>query len=141
VRTTRKLFESGPCISVSALVLCVLDVVESGDETKVLLNGQVIEEPRIVGHEREFALRRDGVELQVVAGDVDRAMSRTNDSRQSAESAGLAGAVLTDQPHDLAALNRERKLIHRRELAVPLHEVPYPNRVMGHLYLLVRLLM
>lgn len=49
VRTTRKLFESGPCILVSALVLCVLDVVESGDETKVLLNGQVIEEPRIVG--------------------------------------------------------------------------------------------
>ena len=51
--------------------LVVGDAVDAGDERQMLANRQIVEEPRLVGKERERALGRDRIGGQVDAGDAD----------------------------------------------------------------------
>ena len=88
----------------------------------MLLDGQVLEEVRLVGHEGERGLGRHRVGGQIVTGHPDPSPARHGDPGQALEGGGLAGAVGADQPEDLPGPDLERQVLDRGELAVHLVE-------------------
>jgi hypothetical protein len=94
--------------------------VEAGHELQVLLDGQVVEEVRLVGDEGELALGRDGVGGEVHAGHAHAPRRGDEDAGAAAERGGLAGAVGPDQPDDLPRVDRERDAAHGEGAVVAL---------------------
>ena len=84
----------------------VVHAVQARDEPQVLLDRQVLEQVRLVGHEREAPLRLERVLDDVVAVDRDAAGRRPQDAGQRPQRRRLAGAVRADQADDLAARRR-----------------------------------
>ena len=69
----------------------------------MLLDGQVLEEVRLVRHEREPPLGLDRRGDHVVAVDADAAGGRPQNAGERPERGRLPGAVGADEPDDLAA--------------------------------------
>ena len=92
-------------------------------EPQVLHDGEVVEQLRLVGHEREPPLRLDGVRDDVVPADRDCAAGRALDADDAAKRGRLAGAVRADEADDLSRPRREREVVHGGEGAVALGEV------------------
>ena len=87
------------------------------------VDGQVLEQLRLVGHERELPLRLDRVRHDVVPADRDRALGRPLDADHASKRGGLARAVRSDQADDLTWLHVEREVVHGGELSVALGEM------------------
>jgi hypothetical protein len=68
----------------------------------VLEHGQAVEGLGIVGHPRERLLGLRLRAREIVAGDRDAAILDRQDPRDRAQRGGLARAVGTDEPQDLA---------------------------------------
>ena len=88
----------------------------------MLFDGEVVEEPRLVGHEGEMPLRVDRIAAKVEAADADDAVGRRMNAGQRAQRGGLAGAVRTDQSENLAAFDGEGEILHRDEGVVIFRE-------------------
>jgi len=83
----------------------------------VFLDGEVLEEVRLIGHECQPASGFERVLDQVVAVDADAAGGRAQNAGEGSQRRGLAGAVGTDQPDDLAGGDGERQVVDRGERA------------------------
>ena len=81
----------------------VRHAVDARRSAQVLDDGQVLEQLRLVGHERELPLGLDRLGGDVVAADGDVAVARCVDAGEAAQRGGLARAVRPDQADDLAA--------------------------------------
>ena len=99
-------------------LLRVGDAVQSSDEAKMLLDGEVIEEMRLVRNEGERLLGRNRVLLNVVTGNLDRACGRRNDAGQASQGGGLASAIRTNEAEHFSGVDGERDAVHRGEVAV-----------------------
>ena len=93
----------------------VLDAVEPRDEPQMLLDGEVLEEVRLVRHERQSSLRRDRVGDDVMTVDRDAAGRGSQNAGERTQRGRLPRAVRTDQSDDLAAGGRERKVVDGRK--------------------------
>ena len=98
------------------------DLIQPRHELQVLFDGEVVEEPRLVGHEGEMPFGVDGIVAKVESADADDAVGRRMDAGQRAQRGRLARAVRTDQPEDLAALDGEGEVLHRDKGVVVLRE-------------------
>jgi hypothetical protein len=83
----------------------------------VLVDRQVFEEMRLVGHERETPLGLERIEDEVVAVDAHPPRGRAQDSGERSERGRLAGAIRADQPDDLPCADLERQIGHGGERA------------------------
>src|SRR4051794_35399222 len=72
------------------------DLIQPRYELQVLLDGEVVEEPRLIRHEREMPFGVDRVAAEVEPADADDAVRGRMNARQGAERGGLAGAVRTN---------------------------------------------
>jgi hypothetical protein len=87
--------------------------------------GQIVEH-RVVGIERVLlehegdVARRRRLAGHILAADPDSALIRRLEAGHQAERGRLAGAGRPEQNHELAVANRERQLVHGRDLPEPL---------------------
>ena len=93
----------------------VLDPIQPRNEPKVLLDGQVLEQVRLVRHERQPALGGDRIGDDIVAVDRDAAGGRPQNAGERPQGGRLARAVGTDESDDLAGAGLEREIVDRRE--------------------------
>ena len=85
------------------------DAVDPGDELQVLPHREVVEQLRLVRHERQLSLRLDRLADDVVAGDGDRAGAGRLHADDAAKRRGLACAVRADETDHLARARRRRR--------------------------------
>src|SRR5215470_13691080 len=89
----------------------------------MLLDGQIVEEMRLVGNEGERALRLDRIALNVMAGDQDGAARRRNDAGETAKRRGLPRSIGPDEPEHFAHADVEGERANGGERAVELPEI------------------
>src|SRR6185295_11087182 len=82
-------------------------VVEARGELEVLPDREPREQVRLVGDERELALRCERLAREVDAVDLDRTRVGLEDSRDAAQRRGLARAIRAHEPEDLAGAHLE----------------------------------
>ena len=86
----------------------------------MLLHGQIIKQPWLIGEERQFAFGRNGVARQVMATNPDRPARRRDDAGKAAQGRCFAGPIGPNQAKHLSELNGERKLVYSHKLTVEL---------------------
>ena len=97
--------------------------VDARRQTQVLHDGQVLEQLRLVRHERDPPLRLDRIANDVVPVDRDCAASRRLDADDAAKRGRLAGAVGSDQADHLSRPDVTGEVVNGLEGAVGLREV------------------
>src|SRR5207245_1392758 len=105
------------------------DAVQARNEAQMLLDSKVLEEMRLVRHEREAALRFDRIQDYVVAVDEDASGGWAQNASKRPERRRFSGAVGADEPDDLAGSDLERKIVDRREISVRAFQIVNGN---GH---------
>jgi hypothetical protein len=100
--------------------LVIRHLINTGDEGKVLLDGEIIEEPRFIRKESKLPFGGDGVLEQIATCDADAALGRRDNARDAAEGGGFSGSVRPNQTKDLTGKNIKRQILHGRELFVEL---------------------
>src|SRR3954462_15286529 len=73
------------------------DAVESSDEPKVLLDGEVVEEVWLISDERERPLRIQRIALDVMSGNRHAASRGTDDPREAAQCRRFSRTVRAHQ--------------------------------------------
>jgi small subunit ribosomal protein S20 len=81
----------------------------------MLLDGQVLEQVRLVRHECELALGGNGICNDVVAVDRDTAGGRAQNAGERPQGGCLARTVGTDESDDLAGAGFEREIVDRHK--------------------------
>ena len=105
--------------------------VERAEELEVLLRRRALVDVGRLGDEVDLAA--DGLELarDLVAEDPRVAARRLRSAREDADHRRLAGAVVAEQPEDLARARAEAHAVERADVAVVLHEVRDLDREAG----------
>src|SRR4029079_7227401 len=85
------------------------DAVHAPDETQVLFDSEILEELRLIGDEREAALRLDGLAGELVTSDGDASARWRDDARERAEGRCLPRPVRSDEAEYLAWRDGERE--------------------------------
>src|SRR5947209_1205374 len=83
----------------------VLDLVNARGEVQMLLDGEVVEQARLVGEESQLAFGFDFVRSDFMAANMNGTTSGGDDPGQAAKGGRLACAVLADQAEDLSGWN------------------------------------
>src|SRR5207245_10128893 len=105
------------------LLSIVGGLIQARDKLQMLFDGEVVEQPRLIRHERETALGPDRVEPQVDSADADLTVRRRVHAGQRPKGRRLAGAVRADQAEDLALVDAEGERIDGDHRAVVLRQI------------------
>ena len=92
------------CVEAGAVVS---GLIQARNELQVLLDREIVEQPRLIGHEREAALRGDRIEPQIDAANPDLAIGGRMHTCQRAKGGGLARAIRTNEPKDVTLFDVE----------------------------------
>ncbi len=109
------------------LALGAGDAEEVGVELHVFIDGQIDIEAEALGHVADRILNGLGVADHVMAGHPRLTLAGIQQAAQHAQRSGLAGAVRTDQPEDLAAGDLQVQVVHGRQGVEAPGEVPGAN--------------
>src|SRR5688572_12854107 len=99
------------------------DTVQPSDEAEMLLDGEIVEEVRLVGDEREQRLCLHAIARDIMPADADGSARRDDDAREARQCRRLPGAVRADEPEDLPGRDTEREMVDRGEIPVELREL------------------
>ena len=98
------------------------DAVDARRQAQVLLDREVLEQLRLIGHERDELLRTDRVADDVVPADLDDACAGGVDADHAAQRGRLAGAIRPDEADNLSCSHGEREVADGDDLVVPLRQ-------------------
>jgi hypothetical protein len=104
------------------------DAIQAGGVAEVLAAGQVGVEADGIGHITDAAFDVERIPCGVEPDDPGLAAGRLGQPEQHQDRRRLTGAVLAEQPEDLARLDLEVEPVDGDELAVVLGEVASPDR-------------
>ena len=100
----------------------VAQLVKPPGEFEVLADGEVVEEPRLVGEKCEELFCFERIIAQIVPPDFYAPMGRGDDARDAAQRGRLARAVRPDEAHHFSRLHAEREVADRGDVAVEFGE-------------------
>src|SRR5689334_24364791 len=86
----------------------------------MLLDGEIFEELRFVGNERQAPFCLDWLGEERKAGNRDRTTGRSDYPRDSTQRGRFPGTVRPDEPEHLARRDAEREVFDSDEIAVKL---------------------
>src|SRR5439155_22564068 len=89
------------------------DSIQPADEPQVLLDGEIVEQLRLVWNESEPPLGEHRLRREIVIGNADATASRRDDSRDRPQGCRFTCSVRSDEPEYLARRHREREILYR----------------------------
>ena len=97
--------------------------VDAAPEADVLIDGQQLVEREALRHVADTLFHRFRLAADVDAVDERRARRWAQQPAEHADGRRLAGAIAAEEAEDLAALDRERQVVDRDEVAEPPREI------------------
>ena len=93
----------------------------------MLGDGEIVEQLRLIGNEREPRLGGHRVALQVDVGNANASRRGLQDAGEGAQGGGFAGPVGTHQPEHVARRHAKRQRLHGHGVAIQLGVLDHVN--------------